>query len=159
MLVASGLIEPGWEALSDPVVTHNPVAREGQLSTPGGPTPASVPSGGWFGHPRQADSTFPFHLAVPRPASAFPRLPGFVSGPKSFPSTRPLRLPETGLPTARLSLHLRFAKSPPGIRRGVFSDRARGITAGSFGCVFPFNFRGFPLPFPVRRYGSIYGIA
>ena len=145
MLVASGLIGLGREACSDHVVTHNPVAPKDRRSTPGDPTPARS---------RQAvgssPKTFSFHLAVPRLASALSRFPDLVSGPKSFPSTVRLRPLETGLPIARLSLHLRFAKLVPGNLRGVFSDRAADIAFGSSGYVFPFGFRGFPLHPPVR---------
>jgi hypothetical protein len=89
MLIASGLLDIGWEARAERVVTHNPVAPEGRRSTPGGPTPASVPSGGWFWRPRQADWPFPstwrFH-GWPPLCHVFP-----ASAPDRSPSLSPFR--------------------------------------------------------------------
>lgn len=126
------------------------LARESQRSTPGGPTPArsrQAVGPGALGKPiLPFPSTWRFHGWLPHFRLRYASTPG--RNPSSL--RRFWRLPETGLPAARLSLHLRFARLVPGNLLGVFSDRAAGIAAGSFGYVFPFGFKGFPLHPPVR---------
>lgn len=107
----------------------------GRWGAPGEPVPTPGGSKRFEAFLRAAD---PFRLrALDRLKSASALSAEAGSGQDETPYRLHSSLPMT----ARLSLHLRFARLCPKTLRGVFSDAAAGIAATSSGLNFPFSFR------------------
>lgn len=146
MLVASGPIA-GDKPWGQPVAIVAPVVPIG-LSAPFGHPDRPLPPGsieageGSRQAVGRAASSRSVRLAVPT-ASLLPSAVGPLRDASlSWPPVRSSALPKQGFgpsigaaairfPAARLSRHLRFAKSIRGDLRGVFSDAAAGIAAVS----------------------------
>ena len=130
---------------SRPCCRPRPDAPKGWHSSSGTPVSASGPV-----RRRFRPESHSLRLAVPRLHSLLP-LPTFDPPRRSVAFLLSSGPSGCGLPTARLSLHLRLAGDIPKNAPDVFSDTAAGIAAGSCGLVFPCCSSGFPPVLQVRR--------